>query len=127
MFVEAPMWIRRLLVVLIVFALCTTAEAQQPGKIFRIGNRRKRLIRKMLPHLRVVVFLPPVLVALVLALCFPIYAQPAKLYRIGILIPGDAWTEIIDGFRSGLKELGFEEGKQYSLTIRDWQGDPKIA
>ena len=32
-----PMWLRRFLVVLAVFALCTSAEAQQPGKIFRIG------------------------------------------------------------------------------------------
>jgi len=31
------MWLCRFLFVLIVFALCSSAEAQQPGKIFRIG------------------------------------------------------------------------------------------
>src|SRR5262245_11348176 len=51
-------------------------------------------------------------------------AQP-KLYRIGALVPGDAWYEIIDGLRVGLKELGLEEGKNYSLAIHDWRGDPK--
>jgi hypothetical protein len=31
------MWLSRFLVVLFVFALCSPAEAHQPGKIFRIG------------------------------------------------------------------------------------------
>jgi putative tryptophan/tyrosine transport system substrate-binding protein len=32
---------------------------------------------------------------------------------------------MVDGLRSGLKEHGFEEGKQYVLHIRDVKGDPK--
>jgi ABC-type uncharacterized transport system substrate-binding protein len=54
-------------------------------------------------------------------------AQEAKVYRIGVLLPGDAWYETIEGLRSGLRELGFEEGKQFVLTIRDTKGDIKAA
>jgi putative ABC transport system substrate-binding protein len=32
---------------------------------------------------------------------------------------------MIDGMKDGLKELGFEEGTQYILHIRDVKGDPK--
>ena len=40
-------------------------------------------------------------------------AQQPKVYRVGVLTPGGAWYEIIDGLRAGLKQLGFEEGKQF--------------
>jgi putative ABC transport system substrate-binding protein len=62
-----------------------------------------------------------------LALCGPASAQQPKIYRVGVLLPGEVWYEIIDGLRVGLKQLGFEEGKQYTLAIRDWQGDAKAA
>ena len=35
--------------------------------------------------------------------------------------------EAVDGLRDGLKELGLEEGKQFTLAIRDTKGDPKAA
>ena len=54
-------------------------------------------------------------------------AQQPKVYRVGVLLPGDAWYETIDGLRVGLRQLGFEEGKEFSLTIRDWKGDAKTA
>jgi len=54
-------------------------------------------------------------------------AQQPKVYRIGVLIPSDTWYETIDGLRVGLKELGLEEGKQFTLAIRDWKGDAKAA
>jgi putative ABC transport system substrate-binding protein len=54
-------------------------------------------------------------------------AQQPKVYRVGVLVPGEAWYEIIDGLRVGLKQLGFGEGKQYALAIRDWEGDAKAA
>ena len=54
-------------------------------------------------------------------------AQQSKIYRVGVLVPGEIWFEIVDGLRSGLKQLGLEEGKQYSLTIRDWKNDAKMA
>ena len=40
---------------------------------------------------------------------------------------GEAWYEIIDGLRVGLRQLGLEEGKQFILAIRDWNGDAKVA
>ena len=67
------------------------------------------------------------LAAMLLALSFPAEAQQPKVYRVGVLLPGSAWLEIIDGLRVGLKELGFEEGKQFVLEIRDTKGDLKAA
>jgi len=55
------------------------------------------------------------------------HAQQLKVYRVGVLLPGEAWYEIIDGLRVGLKQLGLEEGKQVNLAIRDWKGDAKAA
>ena len=54
-------------------------------------------------------------------------AQQPKVYRVGVLVPGEARYEIVDGLRGGLKQLGFEEGKEYQLTIRDWKNDAKLA
>jgi putative ABC transport system substrate-binding protein len=54
-------------------------------------------------------------------------AQQPKIYHIGVLVPGETWYEIIDGLRVGLKQLGFEEGKQITFAIRDWKGDAKAA
>src|SRR6266545_7332874 len=67
------------------------------------------------------------LCAMLFALCSSSQAQQTKVYRIGILVPGDAWYEIIEGLRVGLKQLGLEERKQFTLTIRDWKGDAKAA
>ena len=65
--------------------------------------------------------------AMLFALCLPAEAQQPKVYRVGVLLPGEAWYEIIDGLRVGLKQLGLEEGKQYALAIRDWKGNAKAA
>ncbi len=56
---------------------------------------------------------------------FSATAQPAKPYRIGVILPGGPLHEAIDGLRDGLRELGLEEGKQFALTIRDTKGDAK--
>jgi putative ABC transport system substrate-binding protein len=71
---------------------------------------------------------PSILVAVVL-LAFGVIAeaQQPKVYRVGVLLPGVHWYEIINGFRAGLKELGLEEGKQLVLEIRDTKGDLKAA
>lgn len=58
------------------------------------------------------------LFAMLLALSIPAQAQQPKIYRIGVVNAGGAWYETIDGLRAGLKELGFEEGKQFTLAIR---------
>jgi putative ABC transport system substrate-binding protein len=67
------------------------------------------------------------LCTLLLALSFPAQAQQTKINRIGVLLPGDHWSEIIDGLRAGLKELGLQEGKQFVLDIRDTKADLKAA
>ena len=36
-------------------------------------------------------------------------------------------SETVDGLRKGMTELGFEEGKQFTLTIRDTRGDVKAT
>ena len=67
------------------------------------------------------------LAALLLVVGSPVQAQQEKVYRIGVLFPGGPLSETIDGLRKGLKELGFEEGKQFTLAIRDTKGDAKAA
>mgnify|MGYP003575459727 CR=1 FL=1 len=64
---------------------------------------------------------------ILLALAVVAEAQHPKIYRIGVLVPGEAWYEIVDGLRLGLRELGLEERKQFTLIIRDWKGDIKAA
>src|SRR5262245_16216865 len=64
---------------------------------------------------------------MVFVLCSSAEAQQQKVARIGVLVPGEAWYEIIDGLRAGLKQFGLAEGKQFVLVIRDWKGDAKIA
>jgi hypothetical protein len=48
-----------------------------------------------------------------------------SVYRVCVVTAGDAWYEVIDGLRAALKEVGFEEGKQFTLTIRDAKGNLK--
>ena len=67
------------------------------------------------------------LCAMLFALCVIAEAQQPKVYRVGVLLPGDAWYEIINGLRFGLRQLGFEEGKQIVLEIRDTKADLKVA
>ncbi len=67
------------------------------------------------------------LAALLSLLSLPAQAQQQKIYRIGVLFPGGALSETVDGLRKGLKELGFEEGKQFTLIIQDTKGDAKAA
>jgi len=49
--------------------------------------------------------------------------QAGKVYRVGVVLEGGPYYTAIDGLRAGLKEQGFEEGKQYVLLIRDVKGD----
>jgi putative ABC transport system substrate-binding protein len=69
-----------------------------------------------------------VAIAVAFAICgTAAQAQQPKAYRVGVLLPGETWHEIVDGLRVGLRKLGFEEGKQFVLSIRDWKGDAKMA
>ena len=63
----------------------------------------------------------------VLAAALPARAQHARLHRIGVVLQGGSYSAAIQGLRDGLKELGFEEGKQYVLVVRDVKGDLKAA
>ena len=68
-----------------------------------------------------------VLAATVLTWVHLANAQQAKVARIGVLLQGGTAYEAVDGLRQGLKELGYEEGKQIVLDIRDSKGDLKAA
>jgi hypothetical protein len=46
-------------------------------------------------------------------------AQQPKPRRIGVITSGGLWYETIDGLRVGLRQLGLEEGKQFTLVVRD--------
>jgi len=65
--------------------------------------------------------------AILFGICSFASAQQTKVYRIGVLLPGEAWYEIIAGLRDGLTQLGLHEGKNFSLLMRDWTGDAKTA
>jgi putative ABC transport system substrate-binding protein len=54
-------------------------------------------------------------------------AQQPKIHRIGVILPGGPISATIDGLRQGLNDLGLQEGKQYTLAIKDTQGDAKAA
>jgi putative tryptophan/tyrosine transport system substrate-binding protein len=50
-------------------------------------------------------------------------AQPSKVQRVGVILPGGAWHETIRGLRDGLRDLSLHEGSQFSLTVRETKGD----
>jgi len=54
-------------------------------------------------------------------------AQPARVYRVGVILQGGSYFEAVDGLREGLRELGFEDGKQVILQVRDAKGDLKTV
>jgi putative ABC transport system substrate-binding protein len=67
-------------------------------------------------------------VAAVLALgllATPLAAEgqpPAKVSRIGILRSGSAPDPLVDAFRQGLRELGYDEGRNISIEYRWAEG-----
>ena len=51
-------------------------------------------------------------------------AQPPKIYKIGILTDAMVpWHSTTNGFRDGLKELGYVEGRTVGFEVRAAQGD----
>jgi putative ABC transport system substrate-binding protein len=67
------------------------------------------------------------LTALVLGSVHFAQAQPAKVYRVGVVFEGGAFYKVIDGLKEGLKELGIAEGTQLVLEFRDLKGDRNAA
>ena len=69
-----------------------------------------------------------VTLAVTLMMCGAVaLAQQPKVYRVGVLLPSALGSEIVDGLRIGLGELGLQERKQFVLEIRDTKGDLKAA
>lgn len=54
-------------------------------------------------------------------------AQQAKVYRVGVVLPGGPYYTVIDGLKDGLRELGLERDQHFVLEIRDLQGDSSAA
>jgi len=66
-----------------------------------------------------------ILILALFALPLAVEAQQARVYRVGVVIQGGPYFSAIDGLRDGLRELGFEDGKQVILHVRDGKGDLK--
>jgi putative ABC transport system substrate-binding protein len=66
------------------------------------------------------------LAAFAAALLLPVYAaypQGGSARKVGVILQGGSWYEVVEGLRDGLKGIGFEEGKQYALDIHDMHGE----
>src|SRR4029077_5913078 len=54
-------------------------------------------------------------------------AQQTKIYRVGVIHQGGPYVAVVDGLRDGLRQLGYEDGKQIRLEIRDTKSDLKLV
>jgi putative ABC transport system substrate-binding protein len=54
-------------------------------------------------------------------------AQQPKVYRIGAIHQGGPYKAVVDGLREGLRQAGFEEGKQFRIDVRDVKSDLKTV
>lgn len=46
-----------------------------------------------------------------------------KVYRIGVVLPGDHWISSVDGLKEGLKPLGYVEGQNVEYLVDNAQGN----
>jgi ABC-type uncharacterized transport system substrate-binding protein len=46
---------------------------------------------------------------------------------VGVILQGDPWYSVVDGFREGLHRSGLVEGTSFVLDVRDTGGDLKAA
>jgi putative ABC transport system substrate-binding protein len=53
--------------------------------------------------------------------------QTKTIPRIGVIHLGGVLGTVVDGLRSGLKELGMEDGKKVVLDVQDLKGDARRA
>jgi len=63
------------------------------------------------------------LLTIALAATFMANAQPAKVYRVGVIHEGGDYKVAVDGLKDGLHALGLEPGKSVLLDIHDVQGN----
>ena len=55
-------------------------------------------------------------------------AQPAdRPYQLGVILEGGPYVAALEGLRSGLKDLGLEEGRHFVLHVHDVKGDPNAV
>jgi putative ABC transport system substrate-binding protein len=87
----------------------------------KTGTRQQAIGNSKKPHVSFV------LCVLLLALSSAVEAQQPKVYRVGVIYPGGPFNAVVEGLRNGLKELGYEEGKQIRLEVRDTKGDRSAA
>ncbi len=57
----------------------------------------------------------------------PAAGQQRKPYRIGVINPGGPYEAVVEGLRSGLRELGLADGKQIVLEVHETKSDPKTT
>ena len=63
--------------------------------------------------------LPPVVAAILFFAVVTAHAQNPKVAKIGVILQGGPWYAVVEGLRDGLKKLGFVEGTNFVLEIRD--------
>jgi len=63
----------------------------------------------------------------VLLITDSVEAQPTKVFRVGVIHQGGPYKAVVNGLQDGLRQLGLEEGKQFSLNVRDSKGDLKAV
>ncbi len=68
-----------------------------------------------------------ILIFALFALPLAVEAQQTRVYQVGVVIQGGSYLPAIDGLRDGLRELGFENGKQFVLHVRDTKGDLNLV
>jgi len=71
--------------------------------------------------------LASVLVALILASVGLSEAGQARSYRVEVIHHGGPYRAVVDGLRDGLRQLGYEEGKHFTMEIHDTKGDLKAV
>jgi putative tryptophan/tyrosine transport system substrate-binding protein len=91
-----------------------TVSREQKAEI----TGEKPMIRRIVLSLLLTVLLPTV---------FLVEAQQSKVYRVGVIHPGGPYSVVVEGLRDGLRQLGYEDGKQILLEIRDTKSDLKLV
>lgn len=81
----------------------------------------------VLEHARSVLYFGAfVLALLLLSAPLAVEAQPAKVFRIGVLSGGSAESSpLLDAFRQGMRDLGWVEGQNWVSETRWADGKPE--